>query len=194
MKAPRPTRILLLSALLLLAAGCKPSPEEKTREVITKAMWESLYYPGTYLPLESAMDSVWTPDYHPDAVDLRRELREHDEALYTLGRKLQATEETIRLWKDTESAKRAKKIREASAFQERIQAEYDSLRVIRDGKAARLDSIGKQPRRFLGHLVNLRYACVTEDKDTVYAREYLLLDSAKTAVIRQWKEKDFTRP
>ena len=191
---PDRTKLLLFPVFLLLAAGCMPSAEEKTREVITRAMWESLTYPGTFIPVESSTDSVWAPEYLPDAVDIRRTSILHRQELDEIEKKLLATEETMRLWRATPSPKSTKKIQEAVAFHDRIRTEYDSVKTLLDGENARLDSIGRIPRKFIGHLVDLRYVCVTEEKDTVFAREYLLLDSTKTAVIRQWKEKEFARP
>ena len=52
---------LLFVILALACASCNHSPEEKANALIEVDLKKSLYYPETYNPAETVVDSAFTP-------------------------------------------------------------------------------------------------------------------------------------
>lgn len=54
-------RILFLSACTLLLAACSQSPKEKAEALIKENLQSTLYYPDTYAPSSTQLDSAFAP-------------------------------------------------------------------------------------------------------------------------------------
>ena len=70
----RNTILLISSAIVFIA--CNNSPEEKTEVLINKTMKECLFNPKTYNPVETIVDSAFSPKDDPSFFELLKEFRD----------------------------------------------------------------------------------------------------------------------
>lgn len=91
-------RVLLGAMLVTLFVSCGKSPEEKANALIEKEVKKALYHPETYDPVETRIDSAFTPFDDPA-------FYEKTVQLYKLGMSVDKKETDIKVKKLTDELK-----------------------------------------------------------------------------------------
>lgn len=191
---PRIILILAIGTVLSQCTNSRKPPKDPVKETIREAMWNTLTYPGTYSPVEITLDSAFFPELIPERINIQHDLSILLPTIAETQKRIAGAEASMSLWRGPKAEKpNKKKYEEAKLFRNAMQHILDSLTTRKDSLQARLNEINSQPISFAGFLANVRYVHINADKDTVYAREYLLLDPSKTTVISQWPEEKFTK-
>ena len=62
-------KLLIISIIAVFVAACSQSPEQKAEVLIKDSLKKSLYKPDTYKPVETKVDSAFTPYDDPKVIE-----------------------------------------------------------------------------------------------------------------------------
>ncbi len=88
-------KILLLFSIALIFCSCSKSPEDKANELIKAELRKSLYKPDSYKPIETKLDSAFTPYDNPALFEKMEELVGMGDELNDLNRNLKRAKSSM---------------------------------------------------------------------------------------------------
>ena len=168
---------LLFALLCIFAVACTQSPEKKAEELIKEEVLKSLYFPKTYEPIETKVDSAYSPFLDPEFMDLALEL-------YKKGSELQSMEPDLRLAKSQmhiydgpyRRVLGSAQYNDAKEKYDKLMAQYDAKQSqvvdLRDQTIKRMS----EPPQFIGFLTQHSYRAQNNAGNTLIGNAVFLLN------------------
>ena len=183
--------ISLLAILSLFALSCSKSPEKKAEALIKDAVTKNLVLPDTYQPVETKLDSAFTPYHDPKAVSAFLDLFQNDQKKGIVEEQMKQAKSSMAIWSGPYmTAFGREKYQQAKEEYESYQATYESLSKQDEQILAVIGELFNKQPEFIGYRAHHRFRANNNDGDTILAGYYFLFDKDLTQVIAQWDEED----
>lgn len=169
---PYMKRLLLFITLCLLAAACTKTPEQKAEALIKHDLLVALAFPESYEPVETQLDSAFSPYNDPAFIDLA----------FDSFKTFTDLDEIIR------------QIKQAQAANE----DYADAEIKRKALSGRLNKQierqkekAKKEPEFIGYIAHHRFRAQRDNGETILTGEYYLLDKDLSRLIARWNEIEY---
>lgn len=178
---------LFFLSLAILAISCTQSPQKKAEALIKDAVQKTLVLPDTYQPVETQLDSAFTPYHDPEFVNICLDICKKSVELDQYDTQIKRAKSNMAIWSGPYMSSFSKEqYRQAKEEYEAAQKKYDTLMEYIEKKSLILrDKLEKEPE-FIGCRVHHTYRANNNAGNTLLAEKYFLLDADITTIIAQW--------
>lgn len=184
-------KLISILACLSLIVSCSPSPEQKAEALIKDAVLKNLNYPDSYEPVETQLDSAFTPYQDPRAVSAILDIFQTDQKRSAVEEEMKRAKSRMALWSGPYiTAYGREQYKQAKEDYESYQATYDALSSSYQKMLSGLGEVFNTVPEFIGYYAHHRFRAVTNDGSTVLAGYYFLFDKDITQIVAQWDEDD----
>ena len=182
--------ISLITVLMAFVASCSPSPEKKAEALIKESIKKTLYFPDSYDPIETKIDSAFSPQADPRFISLVLEFNKKGLELEDLQSEIARAEGDVALYNPNLSAYFKTKYNQAKD-------EYDSLIQKNEQLTSDLQSFGgkiseqlQKTPEFLGYFAYHSYRAKNNNGDTLIGEKYFLIDKDITSIFHTWDPEE----
>lgn len=182
---------LLFLSLAIFAISCAQSPQKKAEALVKDAVQKTLVLPDTYQPVETQLDSAFTPYHDPEFVNICLDMCKKSIELDQLDTQVKRAKSNMSIWTGPYMSTFGKEqYRQAKEEYEAAQKKYDTLMEYLQKKSLILkEKIEKEPE-FIGCRVHHTYRANNNAGNTIIADKYFILDKDITTIIAQWEGED----
>lgn len=183
-------KLLLGSVLITLFVSCSKSPEEKANVLITESVKKSLYHPDTYSPIETVVDSAFTPFDAPEFRDKALQLCKLSMAIDKYDQEARSKKNDIEFYRDMLNIMYSHSHKESlnqaqedynNAISEKTRAENNAKKL-----AEELKAMIAEGQKFIGFKARHRYRANNNAKQTGFGETEFLLDKDITKIIASY--------
>ncbi len=184
----------ILLALLAIATfiSCSESPEEKANKLIKEELKKSLYLPESYSPVETKVDSAFSPYSDPEVFNKLIEINKMNEKLEELDEKMKDSEKNMAIWSGPyHSAFGKHSYNEAKEEYDEAKSEFEALQ--EKGVAKMIDvmkSISEEPK-FIGFTAFHNYRANNNSGQTLIGNQVFLIDDKFEKVLYSFELSDY---
>ena len=187
--------LLYLASLVLVVSSCSKSPEDKANLLIKEAMFKSLFYPDSYDPVETAVDSAFTPFDDPEFYKNTLALYKLENDIENYKNQVKKAEEDIAYNKDmlriVNSNSNKLRLSQAqekydNALAEKKETEEKAQKLAGDLRA----ELHQQPL-FIGFKARHRYRAKNKGGEIVFGEAIVLFDKDMTQIVYAWEMDDY---
>lgn len=183
--------VLLGAVLVVFFVSCGDSPEDKANELIQEEIKKVLYHAETYDPVETLVDSAFTPFDDPDFYEKTLQLCELGIAVEKYERNMKSAKSSMAIWSGPymstyarNSYQEAKEEYDENAEDKR-KAEEKAYKLVSDLKAV----LEKEPQ-FIGFKARHRYRANNNAGQTVFGEAEFLFDEDISRVVTVYNMDD----
>ena len=184
--------LLFLVTVIAVFASCNNSPESKANDLIKEEMKKSLYHVDSYDPVETIVDSAFSPKDDPeliglltDAADLGRE----DESYESKAKRAKSS---MAIWSGPYQSE-YDRVRYNEEKQEYEEAYAKAEKIKEKGKKMYADICSKlsaQPK-FIGFKAIHKYRAQNNAGQTVFGNTVFIIDDKFEKVLISYDEEDY---
>ena len=183
--------IPIFAILTLFATSCSKSPEKKAEALIKDVVLKTLVLPDTYQPVETKLDSAFTPYHDPKAVSAFLDLFQIDQKKGIVEEQMKQAKSSMAIWSGPYmTAFGREKYQQAKDEYELFQATYESLSKQYEQILAVIGELFNKQPEFIGYRAHHRFRANNNEGATLLSGYYYLLDKDLTTVVAQWDEED----
>lgn len=184
-------KLLPILAFLTLIAACSQSPEQKAEALIKDAVLKNLILPDTYQPVETKLDSAFTPYHDPKAIAAFLDLFQNEQKRGIVEEQMKQAKSSMAIWSGPYmTAFGREKYQQAKEEYESYQATYESLSKNYEQILATIGELFSKQPEFIGYRAHHRFRANNNEGDTMLSGYYFLFDKAITQIVAQWDEED----
>lgn len=175
---------LISIILVMMLVACSQSPEKKAEALIKESLMKSLFHPDTYKPIDTKVDSAFSPY---DDIEFFKELgkigelsAEYDE----LDEKAKEAKSTMALFSDGYmSAYRKNQYEEAKEEYDEITAKMEILQKKGQKHMTNVMSMLQEGRKFIGYKAIHNYRADNNAGNTIVGNTVFFIDKDFTQVL-----------
>lgn len=171
---------LMVTAMVVLA--CSQSPEQKAEALIKESLKKTLINPETYKPVETKVDSAFSPNDSPELFKLLGEVADLYEKYEDLNDKAQRKKSYMLLHSDSYTAFGRNEYETEKAEYEKYSAESEQ---VNKKYLKRLDEVFellKSEKKFIGYKVYHNYRADNDLGNTLIGNAVFFIDENFTEV------------
>lgn len=199
---------LTILLIALLAISCS-SPQKRAEKIARMEVCKRLYYPDSYEPIETKVDSAFTTIYtNEDILNIIDKLDEYNENIQELERKLdwelieqRSAKSSISLWSGpymgsygAEQRRQAQEeLKEAEQNIQNYQTEIDNLNGLLISEKENIKTLISQCEegKFLGWAIAHSYRAKNGNDNLLIGNSIIITDPEMETVIKHYTEDDF---
>lgn len=167
--------IPLFLVLIAFVSSCSPSPEKKAEALIKDAVLKNLVLPDTYQPVETKLDSAFTPYQDPRVVSAILEFFENEQNLGALTEQMKRSKSSMSIWSGPyQTAFGRNQYQQAKEEYESYQATYDVLTNNREQLLATISELFNKDPEFIGYSAHHRFRANNNEGATLLSGYYLI--------------------
>ena len=187
-------KTLLFLAAIFVLASCSQSPEDKANSLIREIMKKTLFHAETYDPVETVVDSAFTPFDDPAFYEstlkickLGMEIEKYDRMAKSEKRDIAHYQDMLRIMFSNSDKERLNQATEnyESYLAKKSEAEDKAKKLAEALKT----ELGKK-RKFIGFKAKHRYRAQNNGGQTVFGESEFLFDKDITQIVRAWDMDD----
>lgn len=177
-------RVLLGAMLVTLFVSCGKSPEEKANALIEKEVKKALYHPETYDPVETRIDSAFTPFDDPAFYEKTVQLYKLGMSVDEYESKMKRAKSSMSIWTGPYlSAFGRNEYQEAKGeYNENAKNKKDAEKKL-EKLIEELKIIMDEERQFIGFKARHRYRANNNVGKTVFGEMEFLFDKDMNRII-----------
>ncbi len=184
-------RTLILALCALLLSCCTKTPQQKAEALVKDAMLKSLILPDTYQPVETKLDSAFSPYHSPEYIQAVLDLCQLGIEIDKQNSIIKRKKSSMSIWSGSYmSAFGNEQYRQAK---EECETAENTLKELTSQVQKRVDlmrmKVDEGPK-FIGYMVHHRYRAQNNAGNTLLEGQYFLLDADVAAIVCQWSEED----
>ena len=179
-------RVLIILSVILFFS-CSKSPEDKANVLIKEYISKYLYIPDSYDPVETTIDSAFSPNDDPVIYDAIMDAYELAEELEKINQEIESAKSSMALWSDAYSEysrhnynKAKQEYEEYSQMKEKLEEKYDLMEKNNEELGEKLE---KQGKKFIGFKAIHTYRAKNRKGDIVFGKHYFLFDEDMKNII-----------
>ncbi len=183
--------IPILAILSLFASSCSKSPEKKAEALIKDAVAKNLVLPDTYQPVETTLDSAFTPYHDPKAVSAFLDLFQTEQKREVVEEQMKRAKSQMALWNGPYMTSYGREqYQQAKDEYESYQQTYEILSNNYEQILVGIGDLFNKEPEFIGYRAHHRFRANNNEGATMLSGYYFLLDKDLTKVVAQWDEDD----
>lgn len=180
----------ILPIALLCFFACSPTPQEKAESLIKNATLKALYFPESYDPIETVLDSAFTPYQDPSFVNAILEINKKGVELEGLEAKMKRAKSDMTIWSGPYMTSYARnQYNEAKKEYESAQSQIDVLTARIQKMAEDLRPQVEKAPEFIGFQAHHTYRAKNNSGETLIGDVYFILNKELDQIMAIW-EKD----
>ena len=169
--------LLYLFAFVLILSSCSKSPEEKANELIKTELRKSLFKPDTYNPIETKLDSAFTPYDDPVLFEKMTELVNLGVEIQGLDHDLKQAKSSMSIWSGPYIDSYGRnKYNEAKEEYEKANSKIEKLKEKGRKKLEEVIEILGHERKFIGYLATHNYRADNNAGNTLIGNSVFIID------------------
>jgi PBP1b-binding outer membrane lipoprotein LpoB len=170
-------KILLLFSIALIFCSCSKSPEDKANELIKAELRKSLYKPDSYKPIETKLDSAFTPYDNPALFEKMEELVGMGDELNDLNRNLKRAKSSMSIWNSPYMSSFGRnEYNEAKEEYENANSRIEKLKEKGQKKFEEVVSLLVKQPQFIGYLATHNYRADNNAGNTLIGNSVFIID------------------
>ncbi len=184
-------RVLLAVILVAFCISCSRSPENKANKLIEKDLKKVLYVPESYDPVETKVDSAFTPFDDPVFVDKTMQLLDLATSIEEYDNNIKEAKSSMSLWDNMGSAFSRNEYQEAKD-------EYDENTQNRTEAISKAKKLGEElkkmmdkERMFIGYKVQHRYRADNNAGNTLFGEKIYLFDKNMNQIVASYNDEEY---
>lgn len=184
-------RVLLAVILVAFCISCSRSPEDKANKLIEKDLKKVLYVPESYDPVETKVDSAFTPFDDPVFVDKTMQLLDLATSIEEYDNNIKEAKSSMSLWDNMGSAFSRNEYQEAKD-------EYDENTQNRTEAISKAKKLGEElkkmmdkERMFIGYKVQHRYRADNNAGNTLFGEKIYLFDKNMNQIVASYNYEEY---
>lgn len=184
-------RVLLAVILVAFCISCSRSPEDKANKLIEKDLKKVLYVPESYDPVETKVDSAFTPFDDPVFVDKTMQLLDLATSIVEYDNNIKEAKSQMSLWDNMGSAFSRNEYQEAKD-------EYDENTQNRTEAISKAKKLGEElkkmmdkERMFIGYKVQHRYRADNNAGNTLFGEKIYLFDKNMNQIVASYNDEEY---
>ena len=182
---------ILALSIATLIASCSPSPQKKAEALIKEAIQKTLVLPDTYEPVETVLDSAFSPRHNPDVIDLVFDIYKKSVEMDRLDSQMKSAKSSMAIWKSSYMSSFARQqYNEAKDNYDSAKKQYDLLSSQIEKSAKKIQEIAEKGSEFIGVRAHHTYRAQNNAGNVLLDEEYFLLDKDITQVIARWSKEE----
>lgn len=186
-------KLIFLSTIALLLSGCSISPEKKAASIIKESIQKTLIFPESYDPIETKLDSAFSPQNDPSFIQLVLDLNNKSFEYEALQAQIASAEREVSIW-DTPYPSSYSKTQYKQAKEK-----YDSFTQELTQLTSRLQKMGStiseqlyKPKEFIGYKAEHSYRAKNNAGEIMIGKDYYLFDKDLTIIEKTWTGEEIT--
>ena len=177
--------------LVAFCISCSRSPEDKANKLIEEDLKKVLYVPESYDPVETKVDSAFTPFDDPVFVDKTMQLLDLATSIEEYDNNIKEAKSSMSLWDNMGSAFSRNEYQEAKD-------EYDENTQNRTEAISKAKKLGEElkkmmdkERMFIGYKVQHRYRADNNAGNTLFGEKIYLFDKNMNQIVASYNYEEY---
>lgn len=183
-------QILTLGLATLLLTACSMSPEKKASSIVEKAVKSSLYHPNSYDPIETVVDSAFTPMDDPDFFEKTLKLYELGIKMADCDLEMKNAKSSMMIWSDLRDAFSKNEYNLCKEEYEMYAVKLETLQKKGEKLGEELKGIAEQGRNFIGWKVTHSYRAQNNAGQTLIGESVFILDPEMNQILASYNTDD----
>lgn len=170
-------RAFFIVLIALIFCSCSKSPEDKANELIKAELRKSLFKPDSYNPIETKLDSAFTPYDDPVLIDKMTELHEMGVELEALDRVMKHAKSLMSIWSGRYmSSFGQNKYNEAKEEYDKANSKIEKLKEKGQKKYEEIIKLLEQSPKFIGFFATHNYRADNNAGNTLIGNSVFIID------------------
>ncbi len=167
---------LLFLSTLILICSCS-SPEDKANELIKKDLRKSLYKPDTYQPVETVIDSAFSPKDSPEVLSVMDKMSEYGLEMERQKSEMESEESSMAIWGGPDQSELGRtEYNQAKRKYDEAKAKVNDLLYESYVLSSELMDIMSQKKTFIGWKVRHNYRADNNAGNTLIGNMVYIID------------------
>jgi len=186
--------LLYLFIFVLFLSSCGKSPEEKANELIKAELRKSLFKPDSYNPIETKLDSAFTPYDDPVLFEKMMELVNMGAEIKGLDHDIKQAKSSMSIWSGPymDSFER-NEYNEAKEEYDKANSKKERLTKKGKEKLEEVLNLLKQKRRFIGYLATHNYRADNNAGNTLIGNTLFIIDKDLKEVLFSCEVEEYNQ-
>lgn len=176
-------KIISIALLAMLLVACSQSPEKKAEALIKESLMKSLYLPDTYEPIDTKVDSAFSPYDDPEFFKELVKIGEMSEEYDELDEKAKDAKSTMALFDSFSSAYGRNQYEEAKEEYDEATAKMEILQKKGQKHMTNVMSMLQEGRKFIGYKAIHNYRADNNAGNTIVGNTVFFIDKDFTQVL-----------
>lgn len=170
-------KILYLALVAVIMVACGLSQEKKAEALIKKSLIKTLYKPETYKPVETIVDSAFTPYDDPEFFEELAELGKLNSEYEELESKAKHAKSSMSIWSGPyQTSYSRNEYQEAKADYEEANAKIEKLNAKGRKQYERVANMLQESRKFIGYKATHNYRADNNAGNTLIGNTIFFID------------------
>lgn len=170
-------KILYLALVAVIMVACGQSQEKKAEALIKKSLIKTLYKPETYKPVETIVDSAFTPYDDPEFFEELAELGKLNSEYEELESKAKHAKSSMSIWSGPyQTSYSRNEYQEAKADYEEANAKIEKLNAKGRKQYERVANMLQESRKFIGYKATHNYRADNNAGNTLIGNTIFFID------------------
>lgn len=183
-------KVIIFAAAVMTCVACSQSPEDKVNVLIKESMKKTLYHAETYDPVETLVDSAFTPFDDPAFYEKTVKLCKLGMEIDKYDRKAKSEKRDIAHYQDMLRIMYSNSDKERLSQAQENYNDYIAKKGETEEKAKKLaeqlkSELQKEPR-FIGFKARHRYRAQNNGGQTVFGETKFLFDKDMSQIVYAW--------
>ena len=185
-------KLLFLVIVIAVFASCNNSPESKANDLIKEEMQKPLYHVESYDPVETIVDSAFSPKDDPELIGLLRDLSELSRDLENYESKAKRAKSSMAIWSGPYQSEYDRvQYNEKKDEYDEASAKADKIKEKGRKLYANIYSKLKAQPKFIGFKAIHRYRAQNNAGQTVFGNTAFIIDDKFEKVLFSCEEEDY---
>lgn len=181
---------LLLGAAIVMLAGCSRSPEKKVTSLVEKIQKQNLYFPDSYDPIATRVDSAFTPFDDPAFYKKTIKLLELSRETENVEFEMKHAKSDMSSWASASSEYGRNEYAEAKKEYEEYLEQHNALQEKMEALVLEMKSDFDQGRKFIGWKATHSFRAKNNSGQVLIGEGVYLIDPEMKTVIAAYDAED----
>lgn len=182
---------LLAIPVAALIASCSPTPQKKAESLIKVAVQKTLVLPNSYQPVETLLDSAFSPRHNPEFIELALDVCKKSNEMERLDSKMKSAKSSMAIWGGSYmSAFARQQYNNAKEEYDSVKKQYDKLTSQIENNLKKMGEISEKGNDFIGFKAHHTYRAKNNAGNVLLGEEYFLLDKDITQIVAHWSKDE----
>ena len=169
-------KFIFVFTIALVLISCGKSPEEKANELIKIEVIKTLYKPDTYNPVETKLDSAFSPSCDPELLKKMHEIFIMVPQMMQLKNELDDAQSSMAMWSNSQTDIGTNEYNKAKQKYENLSSQLESLQLKGTKIVQEVRSMMSQSPKFIGFMATHNYRADNNAGNTLIGNEIFIID------------------